>query len=72
MYCTGCGEIIPEERLEAIPGATKCVKCSTTQSYVGFQVFGHKTAGECNIVNPNASNGSEVLRQAKRANKRSR
>ena len=26
-YCEDCGQPIPESRLKAIPGATRCVKC---------------------------------------------
>jgi DnaK suppressor protein len=28
--CDSCGEEIPEERLEALPWATRCVKCKAT------------------------------------------
>ncbi len=27
-YCVGCGKVIPEGRLEAIPDATHCVPCA--------------------------------------------
>lgn len=56
-----------KERLEA--GFKLCVNCNNARRYVGFQVFGHKTAGECVLVNPSHS---ETLRQANRANKRAR
>lgn len=26
-YCVDCGELIPQERLKAIPGAIRCVSC---------------------------------------------
>jgi hypothetical protein len=29
-YCTGCGEEIHPKRIEILPSATTCVKCSTT------------------------------------------
>lgn len=29
--CDGCGEAIPEERLEAIPWATLCISCARTR-----------------------------------------
>ncbi|MBW1809833.1 MAG: TraR/DksA C4-type zinc finger protein [Deltaproteobacteria bacterium] len=28
-YCVTCGELIPEKRLNAIPGTTTCVKCTS-------------------------------------------
>ena len=31
MNCIKCGEIIPEGRLKALPGAKTCVSCSGTQ-----------------------------------------
>ena len=30
--CDGCGERIPDERLEAIPWATRCIACSRSRS----------------------------------------
>ena len=27
--CEDCGKLIPQRRLEVIPGATRCVKCQT-------------------------------------------
>jgi hypothetical protein len=31
--CTDCGEIIPIGRLEAVPGATKCVNCAASEPF---------------------------------------
>jgi len=31
MNCTKCGEVIPEGRLKALPGAKTCVNCSGVQ-----------------------------------------
>lgn len=27
LYCEDCGELIPDKRLQAVPGTTRCVKC---------------------------------------------
>lgn len=27
LYCEDCGELIPEQRLKAVPGTTRCVRC---------------------------------------------
>lgn len=32
INCKVCNEQIPEERIEALPGTTTCVKCSTFKS----------------------------------------
>jgi len=31
MNCTKCGEVIPEGRLKALPGAKTCVACSNVK-----------------------------------------
>ena len=31
MNCTKCGEVIPEGRLKALPGAKTCVACSNAK-----------------------------------------
>jgi phage/conjugal plasmid C-4 type zinc finger TraR family protein len=28
-FCDDCDDVIPEERLQAVPGATRCVLCQT-------------------------------------------
>lgn len=70
MNCSLCGNPIPPERLEAIPGCHTCIQCSTTSRKVGFMVssFSKGTAPELVVV----PNNQEALRQAIRANKRSR
>ena len=30
LYCEDCGILIPERRLKAVPGTTRCVKCQET------------------------------------------
>ncbi len=65
--CGYCSLPMNKERFNA--GFKLCVRCSNTQRYLGFQVFPHKTGGECVLVNPN---DSESIRQAERANRRSR
>ena len=69
MICTGCGDSIPEARLKAIPDTKSCVNCSKTQPYKGYMVYGHKTGGSLVAIRPEES---ENIRQADRANKRSR
>jgi hypothetical protein len=69
MKCKLCSLDIPIERLQAIPGTTTCVKCSSVKSVHGFMVFGHKTAGELVMISPD---NTEAMRQAQRSNKRSR
>lgn len=39
MNCTECGQPIPEERLEALPETTCCVKCSQESGMVGITVW---------------------------------
>lgn len=54
MNCVVCDKPIPPERLEALPGATKCVPCvikgGDVPAKVGHMVYNHKTAGEIEIV----------------------
>lgn len=28
-YCEDCGELIPEKRIRAVPGCTRCVTCQS-------------------------------------------
>lgn len=72
MNCTKCGQLINPKRLEILPNTTTCVNCSDVQAYRGFEVYPHKTGGTVYIVDPNALNGREALRQADRAYRRSR
>lgn len=71
MKCTSCGKRIPKARLEALPETTLCVQCAERSGAapVGFMVYGHKTAPELVIVD---KRNEEALRQARRANRRSR
>ena len=50
--CAKCGCEIPALRLEALPNTTTCVGCSRVKSYVGLMDYGHKTAPEIVILNP--------------------
>jgi hypothetical protein len=47
VHCHSCGATIPQERLEAIPNCTVCVRCAskTVTKYRGAMVYDHKTAG---------------------------
>ena len=38
MNCEDCGKKIPAERLEALPEATTCVRCSTTERVLDADV----------------------------------
>lgn len=38
MLCKVCGEPIPEERLEAIPGTDTCVAHSQARRQLGFMI----------------------------------
>jgi hypothetical protein len=67
--CRVCGTKIPKARLEALPNTETCVKHSTVKPYVGFQVFPHKTGGECVLIDPN---NEESMRLAQRAHLRER
>jgi hypothetical protein len=67
--CEECGEIIPAERLEALPDTTTCVKHSHVKKHFVMPVYSHKTAPEMIIVN---SDDKEAVRLAKRANRRGR
>jgi hypothetical protein len=69
VYCRVCGNPLPIERLEALPNTTTCVDHSDATPKVGFMVYGHKTAGECILIDPR---DQEALRRAHRANSRSR
>ena len=69
MNCRKCGTQIPAIRLEALPGTDVCVRCSDEPKRVGFMVYGHKTAGECVMID---ARNSEALRQAIRADRRAR
>jgi hypothetical protein len=71
MLCI-CGNMIPEERREALPNAKTCYQCAQKDNksgMTGFMVFDHKTAPTLVII-PNSD--TETLRRAKRANSRSR
>ena len=36
--CEGCGEKIPQARIDALPRTTRCVKCSTEKGKIGVIV----------------------------------
>lgn len=42
-YCKVCGEEIPQGRLKALPTATTCVNCSTSEKKAGFRLITGKT-----------------------------
>ncbi len=71
MQCDSCGVKIDEERLEALPHTTTCIKCSREGKMVGFSVsfFAKGTASELALVRPE---DKEAVRLAERANKRRR
>ena len=50
-HCKKCGKLIPEARLKALPTATTCVDCSSTQKVAGFRIItGKNTYTELEIV----------------------
>lgn len=59
--CCKCGCEIPALRLEALPNTTTCVGCSRVKSYVGLMDWGHKTAPEIVMLDPD---DKENLRRA--------
>jgi hypothetical protein len=69
MNCVTCGEGIPPERLEILPHAETCVRCSTEPRAVGFQIYAHKTAGEVFILR---GDDTEGIRQARAVYERKR
>jgi hypothetical protein len=70
MQCSVCGNEIPVERLEAVPGTTTCVVHSGAHRHVGFMVAtASKGCAPALMIVPD---NKEALRQAHRANQRSR
>ena len=72
--CKTCGADIPIARVEAILSATgqlpdTCRWHSEAKPYAAMMVYGHKTGGEVQVVDPRNKEG---LRQAMRAFRRSR
>jgi hypothetical protein len=67
--CAKCGCQIAPARREALPHTSTCVKCSDAKAYVGFMDWGHKTAPEIVMVNPD---DRENLRRAQAINERRR
>lgn len=69
--CDVCGIPIDPERLEALPDTMTCKAHSSEQKVVGFAFsqFSKGTASEIALVRPE---NTEAMRQAQRANKRSR
>lgn len=77
LRCIHCDEAISAERqihFLSCRGSLpeECEKCSTEVRNSAFQVFPHKTGGDAVVINANGAGGSERLRQAIRANDRSR
>lgn len=52
MKCEACNNLIPEERLAALPGTRRCVACSDTRRVKGRVVYDHKTAGAVEVLSP--------------------
>ena len=67
--CSQCFCVIPQARLDAIPGCTTCVNCSSTKPYFGLMDFSHKTAGSVVIVD---GNDKESIRRMKMVYERKR
>lgn len=58
MNCFACGTPIPQERLDAVPDATHCVRCLTARGDAprvkGTMVYDQKTGGRCEVVSQEA------------------
>lgn len=56
MDCARCDQPIPPERLEILPDTKVCVACVMKDGDVpmkkGRMAYGHKTAGEIDIMSP--------------------
>ena len=54
MICCNCNDIIEQERLDIVPNTRVCSLCARQYVNVprpkGIMVWGHKTAGEIQIV----------------------
>lgn len=61
MNCAGCRQPIPEARLQAVPGTTRCVKCQGSQDtrVKGRVVYDHKTAGAVEVLSPQAFDAAQ-------------
>lgn len=68
MNCEVCGGEIPPERLELLPGTTRCVLHSNASRVEGLLDYGHKTAPSLVIL----PNDPEQKRIARRAFRRAR
>ena len=60
--CSECGGSIPTERLEMLPQTTVCVRCSTEERAVGFQIYSHKCDSEVFILRGDDKRGIETAR----------
>jgi len=50
--CIGCGNEIPQKRLEILPNTYKCVTCSSTGKVIGIQMaIGSKESEVYNDIN---------------------
>lgn len=67
--CKICGDEIPADRLEALPGTTTCVSHSGTTKRIGMMDYSHKTAPALVVLD---SRNKEAMRLAHRAFHRSR
>lgn len=67
--CIKCKVQIPKERLEILPDTNTCVKCSSVKKVRGYQIFAHKTGGQCVTISPE---DDESIRLAERAHRRAR
>lgn len=51
MYCTKCGNVIPQGRIDALPNIKTCVDCADTQKVGVFTVIsGKNTYSELQVV----------------------
>lgn len=65
MNCSGCGCVIPQARLEALPKIDTCVNCSTAQPVGAIDIIYHKTGNTIQVVDREVAN--RVNRSARRS-----
>lgn len=61
MNCADCRQPIPEARVQAVPGVTRCVKCQAPHDarVKGRVVYDHKTAGAVEVLSPRAFDAAQ-------------